>query len=335
MSNNSCNLLSLNPSFFTGFVQADGCFHVSIQKDKTAKHKYRLKPTFYVTQLNSEKKSISLVLRMARNLLQVGHYIPDKKSNCSTLRVNTLKMLNNNVLPHFKTYPLLPEKRNDFLVFKEIVERMSKKEHLEKETFLDLLKKAVYLNKRGLYRKKYNLSNFFSIIDDFPYQSIFLDKYLPKIETGMCKEFCINAQYLSGLIQGDGSFGFSFRVRKNKKAHISPFFTLVQENNSIQVLNECQAFFRCGKIYPISVKSSRWMVTDFDDLKNNVLPSLTLLDSKGSQFLLFKECLEILRSKDICRKEKIEKVVFLAYNLNMKGKGRKYNKEEYLRMIAS
>lgn len=43
---------SFFPQFFTAFVQGDGCFHVNIQKDSTAKHKIRLKPSFYVTQLN-------------------------------------------------------------------------------------------------------------------------------------------------------------------------------------------------------------------------------------------------------------------------------------------
>jgi len=81
----------LNPHFFSGFVQSDGSFHIGLEKDSTAKHKIRIKPSFYVTQLNSKDKKISPVLRMARNLLQVGHYIPDRKKNCSSLCVNTLK----------------------------------------------------------------------------------------------------------------------------------------------------------------------------------------------------------------------------------------------------
>lgn len=61
---------SISPQFFTGFVQADGCFHINIQKDSTAKHKIRLKPSFYVTQLNISTKKISPLLRLGRDLLQ-------------------------------------------------------------------------------------------------------------------------------------------------------------------------------------------------------------------------------------------------------------------------
>ena len=77
---------SISPQFFTGFVQKDGCFHVNIQKDNTAKHKIRLKPTFYVTQLNTFNKQISPILRYGRDLLQTGHYVADKRLNCSSLQ---------------------------------------------------------------------------------------------------------------------------------------------------------------------------------------------------------------------------------------------------------
>ncbi len=146
---------SLNPYFFSGFVQADGRFHVSIQKDHTAKHKIRLKPLFYVTSFNSKSKKISPVLRMARNLLQVGHYIPDRRNNCSTLCVNTLKDLMNNVLGHFDLYPLVSEKKKDYLLFKEIVTSMTLRLHLTEQGFSNILRLVALMNKKGAYPQKY------------------------------------------------------------------------------------------------------------------------------------------------------------------------------------
>nr|QIQ59682.1 hypothetical protein [Trebouxia sp. A1-2] len=339
----------LNPNFFSGFVQSDGCFHIGLQKDKTAKHKIRIKPTFYVTQLNSKDKKISPLLRMARNLLQVGHYIPDRRNNCSSLRVNTLKDLKYNVLPHFEEYPLLSEKKKDYIVFKEIVEKMNKKVHHSKQGFCDIYNLALSMNKNGGYRKKYKYcaahNPFFDTLKGCTQRShrnVRDDKNIKDASLPFQLFESLNDQFVSGLIQGDGSFGFSFRIRTNKnfsnKAKISPFFSLGQESDSIDLLEECQRFFQCGKIYKVSDNYYRWMVSDYCSLNNSILDHLLtfpLLDVKGKQFLVFAECLHILSSKEICEKQKVKNVVECAYNLNMDGKRRRRTKEEYLRAIAS
>jgi len=319
---------SISPQFFTGFVQADGCFHVNIQKDKTARHKIRLKPYFYVTQLNTFNKQISPLLRYGRDLLQTGHYVADKTSNCSSLCVNTLKGLKNNVLPHFEKYPLLSRKREDYLVFKEIVEKMNRKLHLDKKIFLELVEKAVLMNNKGrdtLYRKKYKT-----------------EKHKDTIQTTTINSQPLDSQYVSGLFQGDGSFGFSFRITKTKKnkkvPKVSPFFTLGQEKQGKDLLEKVKVFFKSGNLYPVSLNYSRWMVTDSFSLKENVLPHFKenpLNGLKKKDFDIFKECLDILTKDQYCKKERVERVVELCYDLNMGGKRRRLSKQEYLRAIAS
>ncbi len=350
----------LNPHFFSGFVQSKGCFHIGLQKDNTAKHEIRIKPTFYVTQLNSKDKKISPVLRMARNLLQVGHYIPDRKKNCSSLRVNTLKDLNNNVLPHFEEYPLLSEKKKDYLIFKEIVEKMNKKLDHGKEGFCYIYNLALSMNKNGAYRKKYRHCAAHSPLFDTlkgctqisqtSHRDVRSVKDDKNIKNASLKGYPfqlkqpLNDQFVSGLIQGDANFGFSFRIRRDttnlfsNKAKISPFFSLGHFSCSIDLLEECQRFFQCGKIIKVSDNYYRWMVSDISSLKNSILDHLLtfpLLDVKGKQFKVFTECLHILSSKEVCEKQKVKRVVECAYDLNMDGKRRRRTKEEYLRAIYS
>ena len=352
----------LNPHFFSGFVQSEGCFHIGLQKDNTAKHKIRIKPSFYVTQLNSKDKKISPVLRMARNLLQVGHYIPDRKKNCSSLRVNTLKDLNNNVLPHFEEYPLLSGKKKDYLVFKEIVEKMNKKLHHSKEGFCDIYNLALSMHKNGAYRKNYKYcaahnplfdtlkgctqTSLWDVWDDKNIKHTSGPTGRPTGRKGYPFQLkhCLNDQFISGFIQGDASFGFSFRIRRDttnlfsNKAKISPFFSLGHFSDSIDLLEGFQRFFQCGKIFKVSDNYYRWMVSDYSSLKNSILDHLLtfpLLDVKGKQFLVFTECLHILSSKEICEKQKVKRVVECAYDLNMDGKRRRRTKEEYLRAIYS
>lgn len=329
---------SISPQFFTGLVQADGCFHVNIQKDNTAKHKIRLKPTFYVSQLNTFNKQISPVLRYGRDLLQTGHYVADKTSNSSSLRVNTLKGLMNNVLPHFERYPLLSRKKENYLVFKEIVEKMRTKLYLDKKVFLDLVEKAVLMNNKGQSLKKYKT-----------------EKHKNTIQTTTINSQPLDSQFVSGLFQGDGSFGFSFRITKTKKnkkvPKVSPFFTLGQEKQNKDLLEKVKLFFKSGNLYPVSLNYSRWMVTDSFSLKENVLPHFKenpLVGLKKKDFDIFKECLDILTKDQECKKRRVnpffqpkrdtncvERVIELCYDLNMGGKRRRLSKEEYLRAIAS
>ena len=319
----------INPYFFTGFVQADGCFHVNIQKSKKSKHKIRILPTFYLTQLNSPNKQISPVLRMSRELLGTGHYITDKRNNCSSLRINTLKQLNLFLLPHFESFPLLSTKKKDYLVFKEIVETMSSSLHKESSVFSSLLEKSVLMNNKGKHRKEY---------PSFQSKGALNKAEKNKIESGVVEMY---PQFVSGLFQGDGSFGFSFRTRKNRAnktiPKLAPFFTLGQENLSLDLLTGLREFFKCGKIYAVSPNYSRWMVSDRNLLIEKVLPhfdGFPLIGEKNENLLIFKKGLGLLTRKED-RQGNIQKIVELCYDSNMGGKRRRLSKEEYLRTIAS
>ena len=179
-------------------MQADGCFHVNIQKPKKSKHNIKLLPTFYLTQLYSPNKQISPVLRMSRELLGAGHYITDKRNNCSSLRINTLKQLNLFLLPHFIIFALLLTKKKEKVVFKEIVESMSSSNHL----LSSLLETCVLMNNKGKYRKDYKNS----------FQSLSAPN---KAEKDTFKSSVVEShpQFVSGFFQGDGSF----RTKKNRK----------------------------------------------------------------------------------------------------------------------
>jgi len=48
-------------------------------------------------------------------------------------RVTSVSQLINVIIPHFEKYPLLTQKLADFLLFKQVVNMLSRKEHLTKE----------------------------------------------------------------------------------------------------------------------------------------------------------------------------------------------------------
>jgi hypothetical protein len=79
----------------------------------------------------------------------VGTIIKDRKTNMVYFVVSPLADLTNVIIPHFLEYPLLTQKRADFLLFKSIIDMINSKEHLDSEG----LKKIVgikYSINRGL-----------------------------------------------------------------------------------------------------------------------------------------------------------------------------------------
>lgn len=132
------NALHLDPSFISGFVQADGCFYVHAPTISTAEttncthaHKQRrITPSFCVTQLDSQDGATNPLLSDIQEYFGAGHYIRDRRNGCSTYRINSIKRLLDKVIPHFDQYPLYEQKGRDYKIFREIVFKLSKKIHL-------------------------------------------------------------------------------------------------------------------------------------------------------------------------------------------------------------
>jgi hypothetical protein len=86
-----------------------------------------------------------------------------KPNNTSTVefRVSTLKDITNVIIPHFDKYPLLTQKRADYLLFKQVVVIMKNKEHLTSEGLTKIISIRASINK-GLSETLY--TNFPGII---------------------------------------------------------------------------------------------------------------------------------------------------------------------------
>ncbi len=64
-----------------------------------------------------------------------------------------MKELESVVIPFFEKYPLIGEKYQNFLLFREIVHRLSRKMHFTKNGFIETAKICFKMNRNGKYRK--------------------------------------------------------------------------------------------------------------------------------------------------------------------------------------
>ena len=138
--------------YLTGFVDAEGCFCISLKQQKSAKVKWVLDPVFHVTQHKDGK----YILEMLKNILKCGNIIK-KYGQDNTLQfyVHSRKDLTECIIPFFRKHKLIT-KQKDFEIFAEIVEALSKHRHGNLNDFRKLLKKAFTMN-RGGKQRRYNL----------------------------------------------------------------------------------------------------------------------------------------------------------------------------------
>jgi hypothetical protein len=122
------NSITLRPWWVSGFVDGEGCFTVSILKNSELKTGWRVKATFSI-QLHSLDYAL---LEEIKAYFGVGGIIK-KGEDAVQFSVSSLKDLTNVIIPHFDKFPLVTQKRADYLLFKQIIHLMNKGEHLTQE----------------------------------------------------------------------------------------------------------------------------------------------------------------------------------------------------------
>lgn len=133
---------NINPWFLTGFIDAEGCFRISLTKVNNALG-WRVQLFF---QINLQARDKDL-LENIKNYLEVGQ-IHISGKNLLQHRIQTIDELAV-LIKHLKNFQLLTQKRGDFLLFKQAYELVINKEHLTKEGILKIVSLKASLN-RGL-----------------------------------------------------------------------------------------------------------------------------------------------------------------------------------------
>ena len=121
------NKIIENPEWLAGFVTAEGCFFVNIQKSATHKLKKSVQLEFNVTQHSRDE----LLVKSLINFFSCGNAYKDK--NVYRYWVTKFLDLIDKIIPLFKKYLIIGEKSKDFYDFCKIVDMMKTKKHLTKE----------------------------------------------------------------------------------------------------------------------------------------------------------------------------------------------------------
>ena len=123
----------LDPQWVTGFVDGEGCFHISINRQPRMSKGWQVLPEFRIVQHPRDER----LLKDMQRFFQAGKVVVNH-GNRKELRIRKLKELKV-IVKFFEHNQLQTKKRNDFQIFSEVLSLMEKGEHL---TSVGLLKIA-------------------------------------------------------------------------------------------------------------------------------------------------------------------------------------------------
>lgn len=125
--------------YIVGFVDAEGCFSVSIKKQDDTKFGWVIDPVFHVTQ----SKERRVILELLKKTFKCGRIIPKLGQEDKLLQyiVDSRRSLSEIIVPFFEKHPPIA-KWQEFQFFKKIVESLEKGEHKTFAGITKLLKEA-------------------------------------------------------------------------------------------------------------------------------------------------------------------------------------------------
>jgi hypothetical protein len=136
--------------YIAGYVDGEGSFSVSVQRNNTCRIGFQLVPEFHVSQ-NGDRAQ---VLEVIRGRLACGYIKPNsKRDRALVFVVRERRALLESVIPFFERVPLLSTKRADFEKFARIVRQMALGHHRTLAGFRELLELALSMNGGGRFRQ--------------------------------------------------------------------------------------------------------------------------------------------------------------------------------------
>jgi LAGLIDADG endonuclease len=135
--------------YIAGYVDGEGSFAVSVQRNASCRVGFQLVPEFHVSQ-NCDRAQ---VLELIQERLGCGYIKRNSKRDRALVYVvRKRRALLESVIPFFECVPLRSSKREDFEKFARVVREMARGHHLTPAGFRELLELALSMNGNGRFR---------------------------------------------------------------------------------------------------------------------------------------------------------------------------------------
>jgi len=236
-----------HPQFITGFVDAEGCWLIKIEKYPQYTSGYRVQLRFSITL---HKKDLKL-LNSIKTFFGVG-LIYEAKGDTIIYQVTTLNDLQI-LINHFNKYPLVSKKRADYDLLKQAFELVSREEHLTVSGLHLLLAIKASLN-RGLSPE---------LTSAFP-------NIIPVERSLVNDQKVQDPHWLAGFVSGDGCFFISISKATTSIGYsVALKFQVTQHSRDTGLIKSLVSYFDCGQCYiPKGYNHIDFLVRKTSDIYN-------------------------------------------------------------------
>ncbi len=139
--------------YIAGFVDGEGSFNVCITKTSERRFGWKIEPIFNISQ--KDKALLALIKRW----LKCGT-LREKRDGVVYYEVRNIRALIERVIPFFDRFNFLSSnKKKNYSIFRRIVKKIDKGEHLTKKGIQEILKLREDLNKGRGRKRKYNIQD--------------------------------------------------------------------------------------------------------------------------------------------------------------------------------
>ena len=265
----------INPFYMSGFSDAEASFVIAIT-DRSYLNIGGGVSAIFKIELHS--KDLPLLNQIKSFFKDVGNINEHKTRNNVAYTVNSVKDLNNIIIPHFENYPLISKKRADFILFKSAVELIYKKEHLTNEGINNIVAIKASMN--------LGLSN--TLQTKFPN---IIPVLRPIIDN--CEIQDIN--WIIGFCEGESCFYVVVDVFKSKTHkvgyQVKLKFQISQHSRDIQLMNNIVKYLGSGTLIINNNKSAiDLIIYKLSDIESIIVPlfnNYSLIGNKKFDFLDF------------------------------------------------
>ena len=307
---------NLNPWFLTGFSDGESNFTVRIFKSNSVKLGWAVQLVF---QIGLYKKDLNL-LKKIQTFWGVGE-IYHKENSCNYM-VRSLKDLDV-IVNHFVRYPLFTKKREDFLLFAQIVKLVNQKKHLTLSGLHEIISLKASMNlglsvappppftpwsERGALLK-----------DAFPEIT---PAIRPKRSDDELLKSKLDPNWMVGFTVAEGCF--SIRITKSLTTktgfQVQLRFQITQHIIDKTFMNSLINFWDCGQVF-LSFRENKvnFQILKFKDLCDKVIPlfqSIPLQGVKSKDFSDFCKAVDIMKVKGHLTNEGLDQLNKLKEGMN-------------------
>lgn len=299
------NNANIDPNFITGFSDGESTFSFTISKrDSGSKLTWVINPSF---SIELDKKD-TVLLKKIQSYFKVGKLKTRTNRNEQiTFSVNSVKELQEVIIPHFTKYPLLTKKRIDFELFKQAVELLAEKKHLTDEGLKEIFSIRSSLGK-GLSEKLINIYP-----DITPKEIVTIDTLN-----------IYNDYWLAGFTDAEGCFECVVRKHPTVKIgyQVSIRFTLIQHSRDFMLINSIKDHLKCGTVREDLKKPYvTWVVADLSDIINIIIPffdKFAISGNKLSDYEYFRKIAFLIKDKHHLTQEGFTEILDLKSKMNSK-----------------